>query len=81
MFYQGVLSIFDYNKIDYKEGQLDQLQNIKYRVTKNAMNNKNANKDIFKIESDKIKDNIKTRIEINILCDFCDDPVYGKPCA
>ena len=43
------------------------------------MNNKNADKDIFKIETDKIKDNIKTGIEINIVCDFCDDPVYGKP--
>jgi DNA-binding Lrp family transcriptional regulator len=78
-FIKGVLPIFDFNKIDYKEEQLDQLQNIKYKTTKNAMNNENANKDIFKIETDKIKDNIKTGIEINIVCDFCDDPVYGKP--
>jgi hypothetical protein len=42
------------------------------------MINKNADKDIFKIESDKIKDNNKTGTEINIVWDFCDDFVYGK---
>jgi formylmethanofuran dehydrogenase subunit E len=42
------------------------------------MNNENVNKDIFKIETNKIQYNIKTGIEINIVCDFCGDPVYGK---
>jgi hypothetical protein len=45
------------------------------------MINKNADKDIFKIESDKIKDNNKTGTEINIVYDFYDDLVYSKPCV
>jgi len=42
------------------------------------LNNKNSDKDILKIESNKIKDNVKTGTEINMVCDFCDDPLYGK---
>jgi hypothetical protein len=42
------------------------------------LNNKNTDKDILKIESNKIKDNVKTGTEINIVLDFCDDFVYGK---
>jgi DNA-binding Lrp family transcriptional regulator len=78
-FIRGVLPIIDFDKIGYNEEQRNQLQNIRYRATKNAMNNENVIKDTFKTATDKIKDNIKSGTEINIVCDFCDDPVYGKP--
>jgi hypothetical protein len=42
------------------------------------LNNKNTDKDILKTESNKINDNVKTGTEINIVCDFCDELVYGK---
>jgi DNA-binding Lrp family transcriptional regulator len=79
-FIKGVLPIFDFNKIEYREEQQRiQIQNTKYNATKKAMNNENANIDMFKIETDKIKDTITTGIEIDIVCDFCNDPVFGEP--
>ncbi len=78
-FIKGVLPIFDFNKIGNKEEILIQIQDIKENATKKENNNENANNDIFKIETDRIKRNITTGIAINLICDFCDGQVYDKP--
>ncbi len=79
-FIKGVLPIFDFNKIDDREENLIRLQKIDdNEIRKRESNNENSDIDFFKIETDKIKENITTGIAINLLCDFCQGPTFSKP--
>ncbi|MDQ6723656.1 MAG: AsnC family transcriptional regulator [Thermoproteota archaeon] len=79
-FIKGVLPIFDFNKIDDREENLIRLQKIDdNEIRKRESNNENSDIDFFKIETDKIKENITTGIAINLLCDFCQGPIFSKP--
>ena len=40
---------------------------------------KNLQNKILKNEIDEIQKRIASGLAINIICDFCDGPVYGKP--
>ena len=79
-FIKAVLPIFDFNKINDREENSIRIQNIDdNEIRKKESNNENSDIDFFKIETDKIKENITTGIAINILCDFCQGPIFSKP--
>jgi DNA-binding Lrp family transcriptional regulator len=80
-FIKGVIPIFDFNQIDKKEEDkhLIQIQGIKNDITKEGEEEENTNADIFKIETDKIKQSLISGLAIKMICDFCKGPVYGKP--
>ena len=80
-FLKGVIPIFDFNQIDKGEEDknLIQIQGIKNDITKEGKEEENTNADIFKIELDKIKQNLISGLAIKMVCDFCKGPVYGKP--
>ena len=79
-FIKGVIPIFDFNQIDKGEEdkQLIQIQDIKNDVTKEG-EEENTNADIFKLETDKIKQSLISGLAIKMVCDLCKGPVYGKP--
>jgi DNA-binding Lrp family transcriptional regulator len=75
-FIKGVIPVFDFNRIDKGEEHSIQIQDIKTRSIKKE---ENANADIFKTETDKIKKSITSGLAINLVCDFCQGPVFNKP--
>ena len=79
-FIKGVIPIFDFNQIDKGEEDkpLIQIQGIKNDITKEG-EEENTNADIFKIETDKIKQSLISGLAIKMVCNFCKGPVYGKP--
>ncbi len=78
-FIKGVIPIFDFNQIDKGEDKpLIQIQGIKNDITKEG-EEENTNADIFKIETDKIKQSLISGLAIKMVCNFCKGPVYGKP--
>jgi DNA-binding Lrp family transcriptional regulator len=81
-FIKGVIPIFDFNQIDKGEEDkhLIQIQDIKNDITKEGeREEENTNADIFKIETDKIKQSLISGLAIKMVCDFCKGPVYSKP--
>jgi len=79
-FIKGVIPIFDFNQIDKGEDkQLIQIQDIKNDVTKEEGEGENTNSNIFKLETDKIKQSLISGLAIKMVCDLCKGPVYGKP--
>jgi DNA-binding Lrp family transcriptional regulator len=80
-FIKGVIPIFDFNQIDKGEDdkQLIQIQDIKNDVTKEGEEGENTNSNIFKLETDKIKQSLISGLAIKMVCDLCKGPVYGKP--
>lgn len=78
-FIKGVVPVFDFDKIGSRENDtLIQLQQIKENTSIEKKNSTDKN-NTLKEELDVIKKRISTGLEINIVCDFCDGPVYGKP--
>jgi DNA-binding Lrp family transcriptional regulator len=78
-FIKGVIPIFDFNQIDKGEDKpLIQIQGIKNDITKEG-EEENTNADMFKIETDKIKQSLISGLAIKMVCNFCKGPVYGKP--
>ena len=79
-FIKGVIPVFDFNQIDNgEEDNLAQTQGIKNEITTEKEGEGNSNKDIFKMETDKIKTNITSGLSIKMACDFCKEPISGKP--
>ncbi len=81
-FIKGVIPLFDFNQIDKdEEDNLTQIQSIKNDITtkKEEEEGNNANEDIFKLETDKIKTGITRGLAIKMVCNFCDGPISGKP--
>ena len=78
-FIKGILPIFDFDKVESKENNLIQLQDLDDNVKrKKNVGNKTQNK-ILKKEIDEIQKKIESGLTISVTCDFCDGPVYGKP--
>ncbi len=80
-FIKGVLPVFDFNKIDKRDGNLiqNQIQIIKDNVPKNENSDENARTDLFKQEINEIENKIKNGIAINLVCDFCQGPIFSNP--
>jgi len=78
-FIKGVLPIFDFEKIESNAAiNLLHIQDIKESSRTEGNFGKNQNNTI-KHEIIDIEKRITTGLAINIKCDFCDGPVYGKP--
>ena len=80
-FIKGVLPVFDYNRIDSRGENLVRIQNIKQGIKKEKKENasKNANRDVHKMELDRIQEKITSGMAINLECDFCEGPIFNKP--
>ncbi|MDF0682619.1 MAG: AsnC family transcriptional regulator [Candidatus Nitrosocosmicus sp.] len=81
-FIKGVLPVFDFEKIKSdEEGEKNfiQLEGLKENVKKRKnihMDNQNST---LKDQIHQIKKKISNGLAINIICDFCEGPVFGKP--
>jgi DNA-binding Lrp family transcriptional regulator len=81
-FIKGVLPVFDFEKIESGEGEKNfiQLESLKENVKKKSKNiHKSNQNDTLKEEIHEIQKKISSGLAINIVCDFCEGPVYGKP--
>jgi len=81
-FIKGVLPVFDFEKIESVENgeknfiQLESLNgNVKKRKNLYRSNQDNT----LKEEIHEIQKKISSGLAINIVCDFCEGPVFGKP--
>jgi DNA-binding Lrp family transcriptional regulator len=80
-FIKGVLPVFDFEKVESSEGQknLIQLDDLKENVRKRKNIHKSTQNSNLKIEIDDIQKRITSGLAINIICDYCEGPVYGRP--
>ena len=89
-FIKGVFPIFDFSKVDNSNGHhhhhqqqeqdgLVQIQGIKENATENENALENAYDNAFAKEMGNMKNKITDGLAINIVCDFCEGPVYGNP--
>ena len=81
-FIKGVLPVFDFEKVESAvkgEKNLMQLDALKETANKRKSINKSTQNSNLKIEMDDIQKRITTGLAINIVCDYCEGPVYGKP--
>ena len=81
-FIKGVLPVFDFEKIESGEGEKNfiQLQSLKENVRKKRKNIHKSNQNsTLKEEIHEIQKKISSGLAINIVCDFCEGPVHGKP--
>ena len=79
-FIKGVLPVFDFGKVNNTK-DIIQIQNInKDNNSRKEKENfdKNGHKKIFK-EVYKIEEKITNGLAINLVCDYCHGPVFGKP--
>lgn len=78
-FIKGVLPVFDFNKVnDNTHDSFIQIQSINENSNKRENMGKESYNAIF-ADIDKIEKTITSGLELNLVCDFCDGPVYGKP--
>ena len=81
-FIKGVLPVFDFEKIESdvrEEKNFIQLENLKENVRKRKNINKSNQNSTLKEEIQEIQKKISNGLAINIICDYCDGPVFGKP--
>ena len=81
-FIKGVLPVFDFEKIesDVKgEKNLIQLDDLKENAKKRKNIHKSTQNSNLKKEIDDIQKRITSGLAINIVCDFCEGPVFDKP--
>jgi DNA-binding Lrp family transcriptional regulator len=78
-FIKRVTPVFDFNLIDKGGEQEENLVQIPGFENVIVKEEENSNKEIFKIETDKIKKSITSGIAIKMICDFCEGPISGKP--
>jgi DNA-binding Lrp family transcriptional regulator len=71
-FIKGVVPFFDFNKVNNIDEDLIQIQNI------SEISSKNHNT-IYEKEIDEIKKRITIGLAINLVCDYCQGPILGKP--
>jgi len=76
----GVLPIFDFGKVNNTK-DIIQLQNINKTKTKREKKyfDKNVHNNFLIEEVDKIKEQITDGLAIDLECDYCNGPVFGKP--
>lgn len=77
-FIKCILPVFDFDKVESGEKNLIQIHDLKENIRRKNNADKKEN-NTLKNEIDEIKKRIKSGIAINLVCDFCDGPVYGKP--
>lgn len=84
-FIKGVLPIFDFEKIESgavrEKKKFVQLESLKENITKRKRDTSQLyqNSSSLKDEIREIQKKISTGIAINIICDFCEGPVFDKP--
>ena len=79
-FIKGILPVFDFEKIESKEKNFIQLQYLDENdKRKERIPIKILRIQILKNEIHEIQKRITSGLAINVICDFCDGPVYGKP--
>jgi DNA-binding Lrp family transcriptional regulator len=71
-FIKGVVPFFDFNKVNNIDEDLIQIQNI------SEISSKNHNT-IYEKEIDEIKKRVTIGLAINLVCDYCQGPILGKP--
>ena len=81
-FIKGVLPVFDFEKIESdvkEEKNFIQLESLKENVRKRKNISKSNQNSSLKEEIQEIQKKISNGLTINIICDYCDGPVFGKP--
>ena len=78
-FIKGVLPVFDFEKVVTQEKNFIQLRDIKNNTKVKPNISKNPQESVIKKEINEIQKRISRGLAINIICDFCEGPVYGKP--
>lgn len=81
-FIKGVLPVFDFEKVESSvkgEKNLIQLDDLKENAKKRKNIHKSTQNSNFKKEIDDIQKRITSGLAINIVCDFCEGPVFDKP--
>ncbi len=78
-FIKGVLPIFDFDKVAVKEENFFQLGELNENAKRKKNIGKNPLNKVLQKEIGEIQKNISSGMAINIVCDFCDGPIYGKP--
>ena len=78
-FIKGVLPVFDFNKVNNTD-DIIQIQNInKDNTREKEYFDKNGHNNKFEEEINKIEKKITTGLAINLVCDYCNGPVFGQP--
>jgi Lrp/AsnC family leucine-responsive transcriptional regulator len=79
-FIKGVLPIFDFGKVNNKQEDIIQIQNINKRKNRKVKENfhKNTHKNLIE-EAYKIEKKITNGLGINLTCDYCQGPIFAKP--
>ena len=78
-FIKRVLPVFDFEKVEPQEKNFIQLKDLNENAKRKKNISKNPQNKVLKKEIDEIQKRIASGLAINIICDFCDEPVYGKP--
>ena len=81
-FIKGVLPVFDFEKVQaVAKGEMNfiQLEKLKENVNKRKHILRSNQNNSLKQEILEIQKKISSGIAINIVCDYCDGPVHGKP--
>ncbi len=78
-FIKGVLPVFDFEKVETQEKNFIQLRDIKDNTKIKQNIRKNPQESVIKKEINEIQKRISRGLAINMICDFCKGPVYGKP--
>jgi hypothetical protein len=81
-FIRGVLPVFDFEKIESdvrEEKNFIQLDDLKENAKKRKNIHKSTQNSNLKKEIDDIQKRITSGLAINIVCDFCEGPVFDKP--
>ncbi len=81
-FIKGVLPVFDFEKIESdvrEEKNFIQLDDLKENAKKRKNIHKSTQNSNLKKEINDIQKRITSGLAINIVCDFCEGPVFDKP--
>ena len=81
-FIKGILPVFDFEKIESsEEGEKNfiQLEGLKENIKKSKNVQKSNQNITLNEEIHEIQKKISSGMTINVVCDFCDGPIHGKP--
>jgi DNA-binding Lrp family transcriptional regulator len=81
-FIKGVLPVFDFEKVESAvkgEKNLIQLDDLKENAKKRKNIHESTQNSNLKKEINNIQKRITSGLAINIVCDFCEGPVFDKP--
>jgi Lrp/AsnC family leucine-responsive transcriptional regulator len=79
-FIKGVLPIFDFGKVNNIQEDIIQIQNNNKGKNRKVKENfhKNTDNNLFE-EAYNIEKKITNGLQINLVCDFCQGPIFAKP--